>query len=428
MRTAIATAEAVRSGQADPRDVVTEALRRIDGVEADIHAWVHVDREGARSAATTLLGPVTGTFPLAGVPVGIKDIIDVAGLVTTAGARPFAHYRAERDADAVTRLRAAGAIILGKTATTEFAYLDPSPTRNPWNTDHTPGGSSSGSAAAVAAGMVPVALGTQTVGSVLRPAAYCGVVGLKPGYGWTSTAGIIPLAWSLDHVGVFARTVADAALVHDVLATVRPSPETPAERLVLGIPRAFLADRASDEVARHLVATAASLAAAGIDSHEIPFPTPDDWAAAGLPVLAAEASAYHQALFDQHHADYGPSLKALIERGLGLSATDYIRAQRARAGLRDRIVSLFAEVDALLLPVAPTTAPAGLASTGDSVFCAPASYAGLPAVSLPSGLGDGGLPLAVQLVGRPGGEVELLALAGRVEAVLAFEAAASREL
>src|SRR5439155_11296040 len=194
---------------------------RIRALNGGVQAWVHVDDKGALAAAreraeeakrSTVRGPVHG------IPVAVKDIFHVAGLPTTAGARPFAHSRPGEDATSVARLRAAGAIILGKTHTTQFAYRDPAPTRNPWNLAHTPGGSSAGSAAAVAARMAPLALGSQTVGSVLRPAAYCGVVGFKPTHGLVSTAGVIPLAWSLDHVGVFTRGGADAALVFSVLA------------------------------------------------------------------------------------------------------------------------------------------------------------------------------------------------------------------
>src|SRR5207245_1352819 len=207
---------------------------------------------------------------LHGIPVAVKDIFDVAGLPTTAGAPPFAHRRPDEDAASVALLRAAGAIVLGKTHTTQFAYRDPAPTRNPWNLAHTPGGSSSGSAAAVAARMVPLALGSQTVGSVLRPAAYCGVVGFKPTHGLVPTAGVIPLAWSLDHVGVFTREVADAAAAFAVLARRSVAAEP------CGPPRLALAPellrRASREVAAHVQATADAFARAGATITEVKLP------------------------------------------------------------------------------------------------------------------------------------------------------------
>ncbi|HEU5297988.1 MAG TPA: amidase family protein, partial [bacterium] len=185
---------------------VTEAcLARIGGLDARLQAWVHVDRDGALEQARALEAEArAGRFrgPLHGVPVALKDIFDAAGLVTTSGAASFAHRRPEKDARSVALLRQAGAVILGKTITTPFAFADPSPTRNPWNLEHTPGGSSSGSAAGVAARMIPLALGSQTIGSTVRPAAYCGIVGLKATYGRINTEGVTPLSWSLDHVGI----------------------------------------------------------------------------------------------------------------------------------------------------------------------------------------------------------------------------------
>ena len=219
-------AAAIRDGRLTALGLIESCLERIDASEGDIQAWVTIDRSGALDAARRLdaearAGRLRG--PLHGVPVGLKDIIHAAGLKTTSGARGFADTLPQSDAPCVTRLRAAGAIILGKLQTTEFAFSDPAVTRNPWDPARTPGGSSAGSAAAVAARMVPAALGSQTVGSVLRPAAFCGVVGFKPTYGRVSRRGVVPLAWSLDHVGIFARTVADAALVVSVLAAHDPA-------------------------------------------------------------------------------------------------------------------------------------------------------------------------------------------------------------
>src|SRR5712692_1595199 len=211
----------IRDGKITAEALLEACLDRIRTLDGELKAWTHVDQAGARAMARqydadTRAGRLRG--PLHGVPIGIKDIFDVAGLPTTGGARPWAHRRATEDATSVARLRAAGAVIVGKTATTEFAYRDPAPTRNPWNLGHTPGGSSAGSGAAVAARMIPLANGSQTVGSVLRPAAYNGVVGFKPTHGLIPVEGVIPLAWSFDHVGVLARSVDDAALMFGVLA------------------------------------------------------------------------------------------------------------------------------------------------------------------------------------------------------------------
>jgi aspartyl-tRNA(Asn)/glutamyl-tRNA(Gln) amidotransferase subunit A len=256
-----------------PVDLLDSCLARIAARDAEIHAWVRVDEAGARAAARerhaeARAGRLRG--PLHGVPVGVKDIIHVAGQTTTCGAAPAFHVVASEDATAVARLRAAGAIILGKAHTTEFAYFEPGPTRNPWNTAHTPGGSSSGSAAAVAARMAPLALGTQTVGSVLRPAAYCGVVGFKGTHGLISTEGVGPLAWSLAPVGVYARAVGDVALTAAVLSG-RPlaggAPRPP--RLALA---PELVDRATPETAAEVRAAAARLARAGAIIEEVKLP------------------------------------------------------------------------------------------------------------------------------------------------------------
>jgi len=382
----------------------------------------------------------------------VKDIFDVAGMPTTGGARPFAHTRPAVDSTAVARLRAAGAIIVGKTVTTEFAYRDPAPTRNPWNTAHTPGGSSAGSAAAIAARMIPLALGSQTVGSVLRPAAYCGVVGFKGTHGLVPVAGVIPLAWSLDHVGVLAPSVTDAALAMSVLAgrSVEPLPvSTP--RLALA-PTMFdtpIADkqsafltylesltpksvnlvvahvgRATPELAAHIesVADALSRAGATVSKVELP-PSFGEIHDAGLAVLEVEAAAYHEPWFQTNADDYGPEIRSLVQAGLRRPSTDYVRANRARLAFRDDVMPVLAAHDALLLPTAPGPAPAGLDSTGDGSLCAPWTSAGVPAISLPSGLAASGLPLAIQLVQAAGGSARLFGTAVWCERVLGFSQA-----
>ncbi|MCA1845274.1 MAG: amidase, partial [Actinobacteria bacterium] len=218
-------AASIREGRLSPVEVVSALLARIDAVDPVVRAWVSIDRERALAVAgereaEALAGRWRG--PLHGIPVAVKDIFDVADMVTGFGAAEVFHQRPALDSAAVSRLRQAGAIILGKVTTAEFAFFDPPETRNPWNRDHTPGGSSSGSAAAVAGGMVPLAIGSQTAGSVLRPAAYCGVVGFKPAHGRISCRGVAPLTPEFDHVGTFSRCVADAALALDVLAGYDP--------------------------------------------------------------------------------------------------------------------------------------------------------------------------------------------------------------
>jgi aspartyl-tRNA(Asn)/glutamyl-tRNA(Gln) amidotransferase subunit A len=417
MRTAREIAAAVNAGTMAPGAAAQEALAQINARDAHLQAWVEVDRAAAKSA-------VSG--PLAGVPVGVKDIIDVAGLPTRLGAAPFAHRMPVEDAECVARLRAAGAIILGKTHTTQFAYLDPAPTRNPWNPERTPGGSSSGSAAAVAAGMVPLALGSQTVGSVLRPAAYCGVAGLKPTYGLIPYGGTAALARSFDHIGVFARNVADIALALTVL-TANPAAVAPSSVATtvprIGMARRFYAGEPGDEVARHLESVAATLTRAGAVLEDVELGcTAREAAAMGQPVLRAEAAHAHAAWFDANRDAFGDNIRALVESGRTVAATDYLQAREALAQLRESLVAAVSAYDAVLMPVAPSTAP-GRETTGNSVFCAVASFTGLPAIALPSGLGADGLPLSVQLVAGPFREPQLLAAAGWVEGALGFKAA-----
>ena len=415
---------------------VEAALARIDALDAGLQAWVHVDRAVLSLSKDAAASPRPG--PLSGVPVGVKDIIDVAGMPTTLGAGPFAHYVPERDATCVARLRAAGAVILGKTHTTEFAYLDPAPTRNPWNREHTPGGSSSGSAAAVAAAMVPLALGSQTVGSVLRPAAYCGIVGLKATYGLVSYAGVAPLAPSFDHVGILCRSVAGAAAalavlagydtadphsvnvnLDDYVAAVRDASRPPR----LGLVRRYHEAVAGDEVKRHLDAVASALSAAGAAVSDVELPADAEaFRAAGDPVMRFEAAAAHRDRFTRHKDAYRPGIRGLVEAGLATSEAEYARALASVRDLRDETARRLKDLDALLLPVAPQTAPRGIETTGQGIFCAPASFTGLPAIALPSGVGEGGLPLSVQLVAGPFAEASLLAAAAWTERVLGFSA------
>jgi Asp-tRNA(Asn)/Glu-tRNA(Gln) amidotransferase A subunit family amidase len=414
---------AIRDLALSPVALLEESLARIRMLDPVIRAWVQVDDVGARAVARereveAKTGRVGG--PLHGIPVGVKDLFHVAGMTTTAGAGPFAHERPREDAAAVIRLRAAGAVIVGKTATTEFAYMDPAETRNPWNPEHTPGGSSSGSAAAVAAGMVPLALGTQTVGSVLRPAAYCGVVGLKPTHGLIPTGGVIPLAWSLDHVGCFARSVADAAIGLGVLAG-RSFQSLPAPPRI-GLPLAWV-EHAQPEVASHVGAVAERLARSGarVETVALP-PSLAGIDPAGRRVMAVEAATYHTSRFGDDLSHHRPGIAGLVRSGLAVSGVDYVRATRERDRFRAEMAELFERHTVLLTPVAPSPAPRGLASTGDPAFCAPWSFIGAPAIALPSGVAADGLPLAVQLVAGPHRETALLGAAAWCEAVLDFRA------
>lgn len=419
--------ERIATGALAPSALLEASLTRIAKRDEAVRAWASLDEAGARAAARerdeeARAGRARG--PLHGIPVAIKDIFHVAGLTTTCGAAPAFHVKPTEDAVAVARLRAAGAVIVGKAHTTEFAYFEPAPTRNPWNRAHTPGGSSSGSAAAVAAGMVPLALGTQTVGSVLRPAAYCGVVGFKGTYASIPTDGVVPLAWSFDHVGVFARRVADVVLALDVLAPpARPRPAARPPRLALA---PELLERASPQVADLIRETAAQFARAGATIEEIALPSSFAGVhAAGRVVVEVEAAAYHEDLYRAHAAHYRPRTRELIAGGLTRPAVAYARAQRARLAFRHDVMPRLAAHDALLSPTAPTPAPEGLGATGDPWFCAPWSFTGVPAISLPIGVSSLGLPHAIQLVGAADRDAEILAVAAWCERVIGFENAPS---
>ena len=427
-------ARRIRAGTLSPSNLLAACLKRTDAVEPAVGAWVRLDRDAAaRVAVQRDIEAREGRFmgPLHGVPVALKDIFDAAGVPTAAGAPAWATRTPAVDAPSVAALRGAGAVPMGKLATTPFAYLDPSATRNPWNPEHTPGGSSSGPAAAVAARMVPLALGSQTVGSVLRPAAYCGVVGLKPTHGRISAAGVLELAGSLDHVGVFARAVEDCALALAVLAGGDPAPDDYLGTVVepaaprLGVLAPFLA-RATPEMGKHLEAVTRGLEAAGARVGDVTLPAA--FASihdVGATVLRAEAAAAHAPLFPAHAAEYPPKIKELVELGHAISAPAYLAAQAARRQVREAVGAIAARYDAFLLPTIGAPAPRGLGSTGDPSFCSPWSFLGMPAITLPTGV-EGGLPLAVQLVAAPWSEARLLAAAAWCERVIGFAAGPPR--
>jgi aspartyl-tRNA(Asn)/glutamyl-tRNA(Gln) amidotransferase subunit A len=435
--TAEEAARRIRRGELSPVALVEALLARIDRLEPKVQAWVTLDRAGALAAARQLEGEAqrgTTRGPLHGVPVGIKDIYYTAGLKTTAGSRIYADFVPGYDATAVARLKQAGAIILGKTVTTEFATADPGPTRNPWHLEHTPGGSSSGSAAAVAARMVPLALGSQTYGSIQRPAAYCGVCGLKPSFGRVSRHGVFPLSWSLDHVGPLARSVADCALALQVLAGHDPrdpySSRAPVPDYLqalqraapprLGLVRPFYLEQVEAEVRAHTEGVAQRLARAGAAVEEVKLPDScRAHLAAHRLISGVETAAVHAELFRAHADLYRPRLRAALEIGALIPGVFYLQAQRIRRLVQLEVAQLYRRLDCLLMPAATGPAPADLSTTGNPAFSALASLTGLPAITLPSGLHSTGLPLAIQLLGPPGADERLLAAARWCEATLA---------
>ncbi|HET7473565.1 MAG TPA: amidase [Candidatus Limnocylindrales bacterium] len=416
-------AAAISDGRLTAAELVAACLDRIQATDGEIAAWVTVDRDGAMAAATAADKAVVGggiLGPLHGVPVGVKDLIDVAGFVTTNGAGSFAHRTAAADSAIVARLREAGAIIIGKTVPTAFAYKDEPPTRNPWNLDRTPGGSSSGSAAAVAARHVPAAIGTQTIGSILRPAAFCGVVGLKGPHGAVPLDGVTPLSWSLDHGGPLTRSVADAVAVEAVLTgePIERSAEARPPRLAL--PAALLG-QAEPELRSHLDRTVEALATAGAVIEPIGIPANlDEAIEAGRLVLAAEAATVHGPMFADHGDEYPPEIGGLVRTGLERRATELVEAHREIDRFRTAMAPILARFDALLSPTARGTAPRIGAGTGDPGLCAPWSFIGVPSISLPIGLAADRLPLGIQLVGGRERMSQMLRAAAWVEQVVDF--------
>jgi len=403
-----------------------------------VHAWVALDRDRTREQAETLMQEAqAGTFrgPLHGVPIGVKDIIFTKDFPTRGGSEFLEDHIPEYDATVVHRLEQAGALILGKTVTTEFAGFDPAETRNPWNTDHTPGGSSSGTAASVAARMVPAALGSQTGGSISRPAAYCGVVGFKPTHGRVSVRGVLELASSLDHVGPLTRSVADAALIGGVIAGHDPqdpfSADVPVDFSIPASPQPprigmvhALFTEGTEESTRDLnLAAIDRLKAAGAETPAVRLPKSfKEVHAMHRLIMHAEGAAYHAERFSRQPKKFRPKIGKLIEEGLLLPAAAYVDARKHQRVFRRDIQCAFKDVDVVITPATPAPAPYGLGSTGDPLFNSPWSHAGLPTIVLPVGLSPDGLPVAIQLIARAWDESTLLQAASWCETVFAFSA------
>jgi len=360
-----------------------------------------------------------GTGPLAGWSLGVKDIVDVEGMATRSNA-DFVPWRpASRDSAVVEALRARGAFVLSKTVTTTFAYFDPGPTGNPWNPDHTPGGSSSGSAAAVACGMIRLGLGSQTVASVNRPASYCGVVGLKPSYGRIPIEGVFPFAPSFDTLGFFTADVADALAAFQALTGESPAPA--ASPIRVGLLPDQKVEAADPEMLSALAEAGRRLESAEfqVSSAELPSCCEEarnnHWT-----LVAAEASVVHGGLYRVFGDSYPPKLRALIQKGGRVAAAEVERIRSHRNQVREEVGRLFADYDVLLCPSAPGGAPAGIGATGDPRFSLIWTYTGLPTLTLPCGLSRSGLPLGLQLAAPANREAELLAIGEKMESVFEF--------
>jgi Asp-tRNA(Asn)/Glu-tRNA(Gln) amidotransferase A subunit family amidase len=376
--------------------------------------------------------------PLSGIPVAIKDIIATSDMPTTNGSPIYRDHIPTADAWVVERLRQLGATIFGKTVSTEFAWRHPGPTVNAWNSGHTPGGSSSGSAAAVAAGIVPLALGTQTLGSVIRPAAFNGVVGLKPSFGAIPRTGVHPLSPSLDHVGFFARRVDDVAFALSLLTASsesdphgRPLPgfqiDTeggvhPLEKPRLAIVRFEKWSKVEPEQQKVFEATIAKLRDAGavLEENELSELDHTNWNTINT-ILASEGALIFGDLVERYPDRTSARLKELVQTGKACSAYAYLAARALQEKLRSRFTADISGFDAVLTLPAFGEAPEGLSYTGDAEYCAPWTLLGVPAVTLPAGFGRNGLPLGVQIVAPYRQDLRLLRVAKWVESVLKFE-------
>jgi len=394
--------EALDQGRIGAADLWAACLGRIDERDATVGAWCHLAGNGAGTAGAAPHGP------LSGLPIGVKDIIDTADMPTTYGSAAYAGHQPSGDAACVALVKAAGGAVLGKTVSTEFAYFQPGATTNPHNPEHTPGGSSSGSAAAVADFMVPMAFGTQTGGSVIRPAAYCGVVGYKGSYGALPLHGVKALSHDLDTLGWFCREVAD---IHLMRAALVGAPAAGvAEKPRIGLCRTHEWDQADNDSQSAVLAAAKSLEAAGAALVDVALPASfADLVEQQKLVMAQNAARDLAFEYNQHRDRISRHVIALIEQGRAVDFTTYQAALAAAKEGRRLLDGIFEDVDVLLCPSAPGEAPRGLHGTGDPIFNRMWTLLGNPCVNLPGHLGGTGLPVGVQAVGAHGQDEKLLA-------------------
>jgi Asp-tRNA(Asn)/Glu-tRNA(Gln) amidotransferase A subunit family amidase len=437
--TAKEAADRIRQGLLSSVDLVKACLARIEQTEASIQAWAHLDADRALNQAAEMDRIRRAGFGLGllhGVPVGLKDIIDTADMPTERGTPIFAGRQPDRDAAVVERLRDAGAVIMGKTVTTELAFLNPSHTRNPHDPERTPGGSSSGSAAAVAAHHVPLSIGTQTNGSVIRPASFCGVYGFKPTRGVISRRGILQTSVSLDQVGVFGRSLSDVAMLSDALGGYDQSDPASIPR-----PRPAIAKGAADDVPvepdfafldlpfhDRLAADAREGLEAVLEtlgervSRMQPADTLADLVTVQATIHEYEICMHHADDFNAHWDQVSPLLQKVVERGRKITAGQYQDALAVKASAESFFADFFTEFDAIIAPSAAGEAPALHKGTGDPIFCTLWTLAGLPSITLPLLVGENGLPVGVQLIGPAEKDDRLLRTAAWLQTKLAAEA------
>lgn len=419
----------MQSGALSPVDYLEALLSRIDAREPTIQTWVCMDRNGARDAAKTAERAYRdgSAGPLCGIPVGIKDLILTERMPTSGNFAPMADFNPGYDATCIARLREAGAAILGKVTTTQFAGRDPTRTHNPWNLERTASGSSSGSAVAVADRMVPITLGTQTGGSVIRPAGYMGVVGFVPTFGRISRYGLLPRSYSFDMIGTMGRSVADATLFAAAMtgpdprdrATLKRSPFKLPEDQAARPPRLLLFedffDVASDDVSSHISNTVDRLTAAGARVKRARLPVPLDLLISlHTVILITEASSTQASQMAKHREHYAPGLRSQLDIGSAIPATAYVHTQRLRHRIRLQFEALLKRVDGFILPSTSEVAP-DRSTIGPRLCQTPWTILGWPCFTIPAGLGDEDLPVGLQLVGGPFKETKLIATAEWIE-------------
>ena len=431
-------ARAIREREVSAEELMSALLAVCSELERHLNVWVTLDENAALDAARLRdreLASEGPRGPLHGVPVGIKDIYYTQGVLTTACSKILADFVPDHDATAVAKLRQAGAVIMGKTVTTEFACGDPPPTRNPWNHAHTPGGSSSGSAVGVIAKMFPAALGSQTGGSVLRPAAYNGVVGLKPTFGRISRYGVVPVSASLDTMGHYGRTVEDTAMLLDAMSGYDPNDPGSVDAQIpnyhgaslapqsaprIGLVRTHFWEKATEETQEHADSIARQFAEAGAVVEDIELSTDlfDEMLWAHRILMSTEGADFHREWFVDRADDYSPKVRVMIEDGLQVSAVDYLKAKDVQAAFTRDVTEAMRPYDVVMTPSTPSSAPRDLSNTGDPMFQSPFTFGGFPTITLPSGFDSNAMPLGVQLGTPHWEEAKLLSAAAWAEGIL----------
>lgn len=415
----------IASKQLSANDYLEECVARADELEPSINAFT------ARAPLAKLIQELH-PGPLMGIPVVVKDLIDTKDFVTSYGSPIYKNHIPAEDAQIVAQVRKLGGVILGKTVTTEFAWRTPGKTSNPWNLDHTPGGSSSGSAAAVASGIAPLGLGSQTAGSIIRPATYCGVVGYKASFGTVPRLGVHPVSGSLDHVGFFTRSVVDAAYAFNLLkntsviedddrviddVVIKPIGEILHQRMPhIAVLKTPFDDLLSDEQIAAVKAARTSLEQSGATTEVLELPAYYWNGIEALAVLmSCEAAVVHEKHLAQHSELISADIRELVQKGNAYSAPDYIKAKNLQQRLRKSIGEVFTRFDAILAPAATGEAPKGLEFTGNPIFCSLWSLIGTPAIALPFTKSQNGLPLGVQLIGDVLNDQKLINIAAFAE-------------